>query len=470
VRADAVVVPMNPMHLADELAHALRDSGATVAIVSRELRSRLPPGLRHIIVVGTNDDDRPPACADAAPSLRQDGAPGTTEWQAMLAMRRVPGPVTAGPDDLCVLPYTSGTSGRPRGCRHTHRSVTSSLVGSASWFGITHDTVALAALPLFHVAGMAGGMNAPLHAGATVVLLSRWDAGVAARCIRRHRVTHLQAISTMVIDLLAHPGIGEADLSSLVQVRGGGAAMPQTVSTRLRQLTGLDYLEGYGLTETMAATHANPPHRPKAQCLGIPVFDVDARIVDPVSLREMPPGEVGEIVLRGPQVMSGYWNDPDADRQAFMMLDGQSFLRTGDLARVDEDGYFFMVDRLKRIINTAGFKVAPSEVETLLHGHPAVHEACVIGSPDRRRGERVKALVVRRPGASVTATDLLGWARGRLAAYKVPRELVFLDALPKSASGKVQWRRLQDEEARDGRSGRPGVDPPGDALTSPSRA
>jgi fatty-acyl-CoA synthase len=209
----------------------------------------------------------------------------------------------------------------------------------------------------------------------------------------------------------------------------------------------------------MAATHLNPPGRAKQQCLGIPIYGVDSRVIDPVTLAELSPGEVGEIVTHGPQVFSGYWNRPEASAQAFLEIDGKRFLRTGDLGRVDEDGYFFMVDRLKRMINASGFKVWPSEVESLMYGHPAVLEACVIGTSDAHRGETVKALVVLRSEwrGRVEEQALIDWCRSAMAAYKVPRIIAFVDALPKSGSGKIQWLELQDREtaAAAERSARP---------------
>jgi len=201
----------------------------------------------------------------------------------------------------------------------------------------------------------------------------------------------------------------------------------------------------------MAATHINPMHRPKAQCLGIPVFDVDARVIDPQTLREVAQGETGEVIVHGPQVMRGYWNEPDATRDAFIEFDGKHFLRTGDLARVDEDGYFFMVDRLKRMINASGFKVWPAEVEALMYRHPAILEACVIGARDAKRGETVKAFVVLREGwrDRVGEDDIVQWAHAHMAVYKSPRIVEFVDALPKSGSGKVMWRELQARENAD---------------------
>ena len=366
----------------------------------------------------------------------------------MLALARVPDALATGPDDLCVMPYTSGTTGNPKGCMHTHRSVMSTLVGGVQWFGRTQDAVYLSVLPFFHVTGLAGSMNGPIYAGATIVVLPRWDRDAAAALMQRYRVTVWQVISTMMIDFLSNPRLADYDLSSLQGIRGGGAAMPAAIVAKLKEVTGLDYVEGYGMSETMAATHINPPQRPKPQCLGIPVFDVDSRVVDPATMQEVAQGETGEIVVSAPQVMRGYWNDPAADAASFVDIDGKRFLRTGDLATVDEDGYFFMVDRLKRMVNASGFKVWPAEVEALMYHHPAVLEACIIAARDPKRGETVKALVVLRPEhvGRLAEQDIVDWARGRMAAYKCPRIVEFVAALPKSGSGKVQWRELQDRE------------------------
>ncbi|MDZ5457962.1 AMP-binding enzyme [Azohydromonas lata] len=231
--------------------------------------------------------------------------------------------------------------------------------------------------------------------------------------------------------------------------------MPQAVAQQLKARTGLDYIEGYGLSETMAATHLNPPHRPKAQCLGLPLFGVDARVIDPRTLREVPPGASGEIVVHAPQLMRDYWRQPQADAAAFMCIEGKRFLRTGDFGRVDEESYFFMTDRLKRMINCGGLKVWPAEVEALLYRHPAVQEVCVVATPDARRSEAVKALVVRRTSsADVDKRALMHWTRQHLAAYKCPRVVKFVASLPRLDSGKLLWRVLQDREFLRAESGR----------------
>jgi fatty-acyl-CoA synthase len=457
LRANAVVVPVNPMNLTQEILRYARDAGASTAIVSQELYSRVEPllgsgDLKHVIVAAYSDYLKQPTTLTlpdfvAAPRSRPTGR-GVTLWSDVLAADLQPGPLTAGPDDLCVMPYTSGTTGIPKGCMHTHRTVMHTAVGSMNWFPVHAEMTLMSVAPLFHVTGMQGGMNGPLYIGNTVVMLPRWDRNAAAQCVQRYRISSWTAIPTMIQDFFANPDIAKYDLSSIRRLSGGGAAMPAAVAQRLENM-GVTYIEGYGLSETMAATHLNPSDRSKKQCLGIPMYDVDSRVVDPATLKELPAGEVGEIVTHGPQVFLGYWNKPGDTAQALIDIDGKRFLRTGDLGRVDEDGYFFMVDRLKRMINCSGFKVWPTEVESLMYQHPAILEACVIGTKDAHRGETVKAVVVLRPESRdrTEAQQIIDWCRENMAAYKVPRIVEFVEALPKSGAGKIMWRELQDREA-----------------------
>ena len=352
------------------------------------------------------------------------------------------------PSDLSVLPYTSGTTGLPKGCMHTHASIMHNAVAATLWGSSTADSVALVVVPMFHITGLVGVMHAAVYGGATMVLMPRWERELAGRLISRWRVTAWANIPTMVIDLLASPNVAGFDLSSLTSISGGGAAMPQAVAQRLFDIYGLRYAEGYGLTETAAPSHHNPPDAPKQQCLGVPFIGVDARVVDPETLQQLPQGETGEIVVHGPQVFSGYWKRPDATAAAFFELEGRRFFRTGDLGRVDEDGYFFLTDRLKRMINASGFKVWPAEVEALMFRHPAIQEACVIGTRDAYRGESVKAVVVLRAEhrGQVSEQDIIDWCRAHMAVYKMPRVVQFADSLPKSGTGKVMWRALQEAE------------------------
>ncbi|MEO8654193.1 MAG: AMP-binding protein, partial [Ramlibacter sp.] len=346
-----------------------------------------------------------------------------------------------------VMPYTSGTTGQPKGCMHSHRTTMYNAVAGGVWTKATGG-VGLAVLPMFHVTGMQYNLNGAIYNSGTIVLLPRWDRDAAAICVQRYGVTGMALITAMVIDFMANPKLGEFDLSTLRSVGGGGAAMPRAVALAMEQKLGLKYREGYGMSETMAATHSNPPERPKEQCLGVPLFDVDARVVAPGDSEELPPGETGEIIVHGPQVMLGYWNQPEATAEAFVEVDGKRFLRTGDLAYVDEEGYFFFVDRLKRMINAAGFKVWPAEVEAMLYHHEAVQEACIIAAEDARRGETVKAIIVLKPGfeGKVTEQQIIDWSHDNMAAYKVPRIVQFVQILPKSGAGKVMWRTLQEAE------------------------
>jgi fatty-acyl-CoA synthase len=250
----------------------------------------------------------------------------------------------------------------------------------------------------------------------------------------------------MMIDFLSNPRLPEYDISSLRRVSGGGAAMPAAIAQKLFELTGLQYMEGYGLSETIAATHTNPPQLLKQQCLGIPLFNVDSRVVDPATMATLPPGEVGEIIMNGPQVFEGYWQDPQKTAEAFVEIDGKRFFRTGDLGYMDEDGFFFFTDRLKRMINASGFKVWPAEVEAMMYQNPAVQECCIIAARDPYRGETVKAVIVKKRGSDASPEDIMQWAHAKMAAYKVPKLVEFVDALPKSATGKVMWRTLQEKE------------------------
>jgi fatty-acyl-CoA synthase len=449
LRADAVVVPVNPMNRTEELRHYVADSDAAVAIAGHDVVAQLRPveGLRHILVAVYSDyltqaSDLP--IPDFVRASHEDDS-----WKRAMQARLAPGPHLAGPEDLAVMPYTSGTTGKPKGCMHTHSSLQATTVPYLQWRGADDESVVLAALPMFHVTGMQTGMNAPIYLGATIVILSRWDRDCAGQQIQRAKVTNWSAITTMMVDFLSNPRLKEYDLSSLKVLGGGGAAMPEALAKKLEDEIGLAFVEGYGLSETMAPTHINPPHRPKRQCGGIPFFNTDARILDVDTKKELGVGQIGEIVVRGPQVFRGYWKQPEATAQAFLEHDGERFFRTGDLGYYDEEGYFFITDRLKRMINAAGFKVWPAEVEAMLYAHPAIQEACVVGARDAYRGETVKAFIVlRKEKRQTTSNDIIAWAREKMAAFKVPRLIEFVDALPKTATGKILWRELQERENR----------------------
>lgn len=459
MRVGAAVVPVNPMSTLPEVSYCADNSGAKVAVVAQDLLPQLQPligqagsslqaALVHAYSEGVPDSGLavlPEAMRFAARALDEAHLHAFADAVAFAEPVQDTG---CGPDDLAVLPYTSGTTGHPKGCCHTHSTVLASNIASQVWRGLHADAVFLCVAPLFHMLGMQNGMNMPLTLGGTIVMMPRWDAARAVDLVERYRVTVWTAPPAMVIDFFAQPSAQTRDLSSLALLSGGGAAMPEAVAKMLLEQFGLSYNEAYGLSETAAFLHANPVARGKRQCLGVPTQGVDSRIVDPETLQELPQGEVGELVTRGAQVMRGYWRNPQADASAFITLHGERYFRTGDLALVDEDGYFFMRDRLKRMINASGLKVWPAEVENALYDHPAVHEACVIAVPDAKRGENVMALLVLKPGflGQLSEQDVINWGRERMAVYKAPRIVRFVDALPKSGTGKILWRQLQELE------------------------
>ena len=456
LRANAVVVPVNPMNRKAELEYLIADTDARVALCGRELLDNISglvsdDSLREVIVSAYGDYLRAPTdlALPEAVTLRGDlpDLPGLTHWQQALDAAYTPGPLTAGPDDLCVIPYSSGTTGNPKGCAHTHHSAMATTVYPSVWGNSQQNGVQLVSVPMFHVTGMQVCMNAAIYLGATQVIMTRWDRRTAAQLIERHGVTAWRNIPTMVVDLLSDPDIEHYHLGTLQAIGGGGAAMPAAIAAKLESKLGLRYAEGYGLSETLSATHMSPPAAPKPQCLGIPIIGVDSRVVDMDSLKELGVGEIGEIILQGEQLFQGYWRRPEATAEAFITLDGKRFFRTGDLGYYDEEGYFFLVDRVKRMINASGYKVWPAEVESLLYGHPAVQEVCIISVPDERRGETVKAVVVLAAGHDNTAAeDILSWCQANMSAYKCPKLVEFVASLPKSPAGKIMWRSLQEQE------------------------
>jgi len=455
MRADAVVVPVNPMNRTEELHHYLKDSGARVAVCAQELAPALlaaagGTALEHV-VAATYSDYVPGDSQFTLPDwLRAPRAPvaGCVAWQDALGAGHVPHAPLATPDDLCLLPYTSGSTGLPKGCMHTSASFMHNVAGLALWHGITAGDPCLGVAPMYHVSGLTHSVHVPVYAGAAIVLVPRWERSLAAELIEHYRVVHASMAPTAVIDLLADPELGRRDLSSLRRIGSGGSAMPDEVWKRLNERMGIPYIEAYGMTEAAATTHNNPADRPKRQCLGITWFDSESCVIDPDTLEPRGVGEPGEIVIRGPQMFKGYWNRPEDTADAWVTVAGREWYRSGDIGYVDEEGYFFMTDRLKRMINASGFKVWPAEVESVLYAHPDVHEVCVVSVRDTYRGENVKALLVLREGARgrFDADGFAAWARERMAAYKVPRLVEVVDALPKSPVGKILWREVQDRE------------------------
>ena len=456
LRIRAVVVPINPMNTTDELAFYINDCQMKHAIVGQELYDRVAP-LRHsttleqVIVAAYSDYALVEKGGNKLPkevSAPRHSFPEVILWTDALASGQMPSVYEGHKDDIAVLPYTSGTTGLPKGCVHTNATVQANTVGAYHWMNITSDTVSLATLPLFHVTGMLHSMHTPIYAGGAIAMMTRWNRDDAGAFIESLRCTHWINISTMLIDFLSNPRLETYDISSLEAIAGGGAPLPAAVGEKLHQLTGLHFVEGYGLSESMSHTHFNPPDRPKLQCLGIPAFDVDARIIDPITGDELGAGKEGELIVNGPQLFKGYYNRDEENRQSFVKLGDRTFFRTGDIAKMDEEGYFFIVDRVKRMINASGFKVWPTEVESLLYKHPAVQQACVVGVPDSRRGETVKAFIILNDQykGEIAETEIIEWSKQQMAAYKYPRIIEFRDTFPTTSSGKILWRKMQAAE------------------------
>ena len=356
-------------------------------------------------------------------------------------------PVKGGDREAALL-FTSGSSGDPKGVVLTHRNLISNVSQFGQRLSLKGGSKVLGCLPLFHSFGSTVTVWFPVIQGAGLVTYpTPLEPPKLAELIEKHSVDILLATPTFLRGYMRRVKVEQ--LASLKLIVTGAEKLPLNFEGEFRARFGKPVMEGYGLTETAAPSHQNPLDHPKQQCLGIPFVSTDARVVDPETLQEVPTGEQGEIVIHGPQVFQGYWKRPDATAAAFFELEGKRFFRSGDLGRVDEDGYFFITDRLKRMINASGYKVWPSEVELLLFKCPLVQEACVISARDAYRGETVKAVVVLRSEHRHTAQpeDIIAWAREHMAAYKVPKLVEFADALPKSGSGKVMWRLLQEQEA-----------------------
>jgi acyl-CoA synthetase (AMP-forming)/AMP-acid ligase II len=453
LRAGAVVVPANPMFKEAELEHELRDSGARVVVALDHLypmvaRVRGRTSVQHVVVTGIADylPEVPELPLHPSMTAPRETFPDTLEFGAFLDA--APGETVEQeiePEQVALLQYTSGTTGLPKGAMITQRNLMSTVVIPGRWLRTTADDIHLCVLPLFHVTGMQNSMNVPIWAGNTIVLLARFDTETVVRAIHQYRVTKWVGITTMNIAVANYPDTGRYDLTSLRFCTSGGAPIPVEVLRKFQETTGSALLEGYGLSETISACVVNPPHRIVQGSIGVPLPNVDIQLVDPEDpARAADMGEVGELLVRGPMVMKGYWNRPEATREA--LRDG--WLHTGDLAAMDEDGYLYIRGRKKELIKASGYSVFPSEVEALLHEHPAVAECAVIGVPHPYRGEEVKAFVVLKSEfqGTVSAEQMVRWARDHMAAYKYPRQVEIRSALPKTGSGKILKRVLVEEE------------------------
>ncbi len=422
-----VVTTVNPTYGAEEIAFQLRDAGAT-----------------ELVTIGMFADVAQAAIEGTGISevITIDGAEGTVALHDIFGDPIEQSPVNPI-DDVVVLPYSSGTTGLPKGVMLTHHNLVANICQCDHAIVYQPDgEVALAFLPFFHIYGMQVLMNGLLANGVTVITLPRFDLDQALSLVQEHRITRFFAVPPVVLALAKHPAVDSYDLSSLVQVFSGAAPLGAEIAMEAQKRIGCEVVQGYGMTELSPVSHTTPPGMFKAGSSGVTVSNTESRIVDPDTGEDQPYGERGELWVRGPQVMKGYLNNPEATAAT---LDADGWLHTGDVAIIDEDHHMTIVDRVKELIKYNGFQVPPAELEALLVTHPGVNDVAVIGIPDESAGELPKAFIVRSPGSEVSAEDLQEFVAGHVASYKQIRLVEFVEEIPKSASGKILRRLLRDQ-------------------------
>lgn len=461
LKAGGIVVPCNPLYVAREIEHQLNDSGSTVIVALSKLyptfkavRANTP--VKHAIVTNIKEFF-PPVLRLLFTLLKEKkeghavdiSADPDTQWFAdfMAQAPGKPAPVAISLQDSACLLYTGGTTGAPKGAELSHRNLVANALQCAVWCsGKRGQERVLAALPLFHSYGMTTCMNVGIHLASPVILLPQFKLKDVLGAIHKHKPTIFPGVPTMYVAINNSPDVKKYDLSSIRACISGAAGLPVEVQQKFQEITGGRLVEGYGLSEASPVTHGNPVFGDcRIGTIGTPFPDTDAKIVDlETGATEVPPGEIGELAVKGPQVMKGYWNRPD---ETSLVLKG-GWLYTGDIARMDQDGYFQIVDRKKDMIIAGGFNIYPRDVEEVLYQHPKVKEAVVAGVPDEYLGEIVKAYIVLREGETATEEEIIEFCRKNMAKYKVPRAVEFRSQLPKTMVGKILRRLLVEEERK----------------------
>jgi 4-coumarate--CoA ligase len=428
--AGGVVTTVNPTYTEREVHNQLTDAGASMLVtvapfLNLALAAVEGTSVTEILIIG----DVPEGSPDSVRPLTALFGPPLAEQ------------IPVEDDDLVVLPYSSGTTGVNKGVMLSHRNLIANIAQVTTSLELSEDETLIAVLPFFHIYGMQVIMNSGLRVGATVVTMPRFDLEQFLEFHQRYAVTRSFVAPPIVLALAKHPLVDSYDLSALRQIFSGAAPLSAELALEAGKRVGCEVVQGYGMTEMSPVSHLTPPGQFKPGSVGVTVPNTEMRIVDPVSGTDHPVGEDGELWVRGPQVMLGYLNNRSATEST---LDAEGWLRTGDIGHVDEDGHVFVVDRLKELIKYKGFQVPPAELEALLLTHPAVADAAVIGSPDPEAGEVPSAYVALRPGAQATAEEIMAFVAGQVAPFKRIRYLTFLDAIPKSASGKILRRVLRE--------------------------
>jgi long-chain acyl-CoA synthetase len=452
----AVFVPVNPMYRARELAHLLSDSGATALVLledvwdawARDVVRDSP--VRAVLTTSALDYLDDGELPEMLAGIERHRPGDAEDFVDVIGRHRgsAPPELHPAPGDIASMVYTSGTTGPPKGATNTHRNMAFQGHSWPAWIGLGADDRLMAVAPLFHITGLAGHAAAALCVPMPIVLAYRFDAAETLRLMEHHRTTYTVAAITAFTALMNCDALAATDLSAWRVAYSGGAPVPAALVAQFREATGITIHNCYGLTETTSATHIAPigvatPIDPTSGALsiGLPVFDTACEIHDDDG-RPLPPGEIGQLVIGGPEVVPGYWQKPEETANAFP--DGR--LRTGDVGFMDRAGWFYLVDRSKDLILAAGYKVWPREVEDVLYEHPAVREAAVVGVPDEYRGETVRAFVSLKPGREATADELIAFCKERMAAYKYPRIVDFVDELPKTLTGKILRRELRERD------------------------
>ncbi|MEM3564481.1 MAG: AMP-binding protein [Candidatus Jordarchaeaceae archaeon] len=453
LKAGAIVVPANPMFKEMELEYQLSDSGSETIVALDHLypyveKVRDKVGLKNVFLtnIGEYFPEEPTLPIMDALKVEKKTYPRTIDFLEKLEETKPnPPKLKFNPkEDLALLQYTAGTTGMPKGAMITHSNIMTNVYGGSKWVGTTDKDISVGVLPFFHATGMVHSMCNPILVGATSVVLARFDLAAFLEAISKYRCTLWVGITTIAVAIAMFADPKKYDLTSLRCSFAGGAPLGQEVIKKYKEVTGSDMIEGYGLSESISQVTVNPVDKPKYGSVGIPVFDVDAKVVDSeTGTKELGFDQEGELIFKGPQIMKGYWKNPEKTKET--LRDG--WLYTGDIGKMDKDGYIWIVGRKKEMINVSGYKVWPFEVEDFLYKHEAVQEVGVVGVPDEYRGETVKAVIVLKPEyrGKVTEEDIIKWAKEKMAAYKYPRIVEFKDSLPKSGAGKILRRVLLEE-------------------------